>query len=289
MEPILLPSCGQGLESNEEHQTKRMELLKKGLRQALMLRCDQQHNIYAYRLCKCAVFHSSEVTTKGQPIKLTRSEPFLQSEPTSSESTIQSPHYEKLFDYENDYIQALKEYLDGQRSRPDPRVFLVFGQKVTGQANIDNNVLILVTVATKVALEAYNTAEKTMALRSPNIFMSASNEFDRLISSVGSVQLQKSFQSTSDLGSVLLQKLPSVSDVGFAQLQDSQFEPDFGLVHLQDSECVLGLESVQFQDSSQFEPGLGSAVQMQHSQFPSDNSMDLQFSPTDDFPGDWTI
>ena len=62
-----------------------------------------------------------------------------------------------IFDYD-DYITALKDYLDGQGSKPDPHCYFVFGQEVA-MADIDSNVLIVVTVASQRALEDLSKAE----------------------------------------------------------------------------------------------------------------------------------
>lgn len=164
-ESVSLPSCA-GLMKNEKQERLGMELLERGLRRGIVLKC-KNNNLYAYRLCQSAVFYSSRLGTNGIPVKLRRVDA-SNSEPV------------RLFDYHDQYIPALRDYLDGKGNRPDPYCYLVFGQEAS-LFNLDSNVLVAVAVTSRTALDDLEIADTQMAVRTPKVeVVSNSNELDSL-------------------------------------------------------------------------------------------------------------
>jgi len=102
------------------------------------------------RLCdvdSCAVYHTSELMTSGQPVKV----------PLHGNSLT------KIFSYADSFMPALSKYVSGDGVRPDAHVHLLCGQAVSVD-KMDNRLLVRVSVRLERAvndLDAADTAVST--------------------------------------------------------------------------------------------------------------------------------
>ena len=94
----------------------------------------------------CAVYHTSELLTEGQPIKI----------PLHSNSLT------KIFSYIDRFMPALSKYVSGDSARPDPHVHLLCGQAVSVN-KIDSSVLVRVRVTSRRAINDLQTADTTVS------------------------------------------------------------------------------------------------------------------------------
>jgi hypothetical protein len=147
-EPLWLPPC-TNLMSNEKLEQHVQTVLERGMERGILVQC-VDNDIVVYRLCKCSIFHGSDLGTMGNPVKL----PFVLREKIAGISgTV-------VFDYQKLFRPALDKYASnhGDTNPPDPRVYLLIGaEKRIDDIYKDSSVPVYATVTSCRALSDVRT------------------------------------------------------------------------------------------------------------------------------------
>ena len=95
------------------------------------------------------MFHTSELLTAGEPVKI----------PLNGTSLT------KIFSYVDRFVPALSNYVTGDSVRPDPDVHLLCGQAVSA-SKIDSSVLVRVKVSSQRAVNDLIAADSAVSYSS---------------------------------------------------------------------------------------------------------------------------
>lgn len=138
------------------------QLLSSALCHAMYIYATNGGDIYAYRLCRCAVYHTSELMTSGQPVKV----------PLHGNSLT------KIFSYADSFMPALSKYVSGDGVRPDAHVHLLCGQAVSVD-KMDNRLLVRVSVRLERAVNDLDAADTALAkLKSGTVIPCVNSQYN---------------------------------------------------------------------------------------------------------------